>query len=124
MNTTKRFVAVMAIAALAFVPTGAQASEPASAASYCAAGGITYNQQGQPAMFRGVRPAQGMNCASARYVMDKWLRRTYRRSYSNRLPTNFFDGYVTWHCGRTSHLRWRCAEYDSYTAFRFTAYRF
>jgi hypothetical protein len=83
MNTTRRFiVAVMAIAALAVVPTGAQASAPASAASYCATGGVSYNQLGQPAMFRGVRPAQGMNCASARYVMDKWLRRACRRTSS------------------------------------------
>jgi hypothetical protein len=51
-----------------------------------------------------------MNCASARYVMNKWLRRTYQRSSSHRLPTRFWDGYVTWHCYKRSNLRWQCDE--------------
>ena len=64
----------------------------------------------------------GMNCASARYVMNKWLRRAYRRSYAHRLPTRFYDGYVTWHCWKRTSVRWQCDEYESNTSFRFTAY--
>jgi len=57
--------------------------------------------------------------------MNKWLRRSYRRSYANRLPTRFYDGYVTWYCSGSSYSTgWRCKEYDSYTAFRFNAYTF
>ena len=65
-----------------------------------------------------------MNCPSARYVVDKWLRRAYERQWSNRIPTSFYDGYVSWSCFRTSYLRWRCEEYTSNTAFRFKAYTF
>jgi hypothetical protein len=39
------------------------------------------------------------------------------------LPARFYDGYVTWYCGKVSYLRWSCEEYDSGTSFRFTAYR-
>jgi len=45
----------------------------------------------------------------------------YRKQWSNRIPTNFYDGYVTWYCHKTSRLNWRCNEYDSGTSFRFRA---
>jgi hypothetical protein len=80
------------------------------------------NQVGDAAKFERLTPMQGMNCASARYVMNKWLRRAFARSYSRNLPRTFYDGYVTWYCGKRSGLRWQCDEYDSSTAFRFTAY--
>lgn len=96
----------------------------AKAARSIGGSGVTYNRSGEPAVFRSLRPIQGMNCASARYVMNNWLRRAYARTWSNRLPTRFFDGYVTWYCGRTSTRGWRCDEYETNTAFRFVAYRY
>lgn len=111
------FIAVVALFALA---------APGSAQAACSVGGsgVTYNRNGQPAVFKSLRPIQGMNCASARYVMNRWLRRAYARSSSNRLPTSFFDGYVTWSCGKTSRTGWRCDEYETNTAFLFVAYRY
>ena len=66
----------------------------------------------------------GMNCASGRYVLNRWLRAAYARTYSYRLPRRFWDGYVTWECGKVSYYRWRCDEYDSGTAFSFTAWHY
>lgn len=86
--------------------------------------GITYNRGGIPAKFEDLRALQGMNCPSARYVLNKWLRRAYARTYTYRLPTRFWDGYVTWTCRKRSNLQWQCDEYDSYTSFRFKAYRY
>lgn len=99
---------------------------PAAAHAACPVGGsgVTYNAVGEAARFKSLRPAQGMNCASARYVMNRWLRRAWTRTSSHALPTRFFDGYVTWYCGRTSRTGWRCDEYETGTAFRFVAYRF
>ena len=117
----KRMLLVAMVTAL-LVPASAGAR--AGGASYCSLGddGITYNRLGEPAQFKSLRPFRGMNCASARYVMNKWLRRAYRRSYAHRLPTRFYDGYVTWHCWKRTSSRWQCDEFDSNTSFRFTAY--
>ena len=114
----------MTVLVMVSVPSAAGASSPAHAAIRCSIGdsGITYNRLGTAAVFKRLRAEQGMNCASARYVLNKWLRRAYRRSYRNRLPTRFYDGYVTWHCGKTSARGWRCTEFTSNTAFRFVAY--
>jgi hypothetical protein len=100
-------------------------ASPGAAQAACSTGdsGITYNAAGTPAIFKSLRPQRGMNCASAKYVMNRWLRRSWARSYGNRLPTGFFDGYVTWHCGKTGRTGWRCDEYTTGTAFRFVAYR-
>ena len=110
--------AVLAIA------IGALVVLPATASARCPVGGsgVTVNQAGDAAKFKRLRPMQGMNCPSAQYVMNKWLRRAFRRSYARRLPRTFYDGYVTWYCGKLSDYRWQCNEYDSDTAFRFTAY--
>ena len=86
--------------------------------------GVTYNRLGDPARFRSLRSMSGMNCRSARYVLNRWLRREYARQYDNQIPTEFFDGYVTWYRFKLSRFRWHCDEFDSYTAFRFTAYRY
>ena len=102
---------------------GLSALAPAAQAASCG-GGVTYNRLGEGASFQCVMPMRRMNCASARYVVDKWLRHAYQRSYSHRLPTGFYDGYVSWSCWKRSNLRWQCDEYDSGTSFRFTAYRF
>jgi hypothetical protein len=117
----KYISAILAAAALAVIATTTQAQ----AQGTCSLGnsGVTYNQLGEAAVFKNLAPMGKMNCASARYVMNKWLRRTYQRSSSHRLPTRFWDGYVTWHCYKRSNLRWQCDEYDSGTSFRFTAYR-
>lgn len=98
---------------------------PGTAQAACSVGGsgVTYNRSGQAAVFKNLRPTRGMNCASARYVMNSWLRRAWARTYSNTLPTRFFDGYVTWYCGKTSRTGWRCDEGTTNTAFRFVAYR-
>ncbi|MDX8152103.1 hypothetical protein SK069_10900 [Patulibacter brassicae] len=121
MVRTIRRVLATTIAILAFASFGA----PANASAACSIGGsgVTYNRNGVAAVFKNLQPLRGMNCPSARYVMNKWLRRAYARSRSSRLPSRFYDGYVTWYCGKTSRLRWRCNEYTTSTAFTFTAYR-
>jgi hypothetical protein len=117
MKVRSRSVTI--VLALAMLAVG-----PSSASAFCSLGddGITYNRSGQPAKFKRLNPMKGMNCPSARYVMNKWLRRKYRRSYRAKLPTRFYDGYVTWYCGKRTRLRWRCDEYKSNTAFSFVAY--
>jgi hypothetical protein len=102
--------------------TAASAREAYSSSCPVGGSGITVNRAGDVAKFKRLTPMRGMNCPSAQYVLNKWLRRAFRRSYSRRLPTRFWDGYVTWYCGKRSRLRWQCNEYDSGTAFRFTAY--
>ena len=53
----------------------------ASASARCPVGsGVTVNQSGDAAKFKHLRPMQGMNCPSAQYVMNKWLRRSFQRS--------------------------------------------
>ena len=95
-----------------------------AAAARCSIGddGISYNRAGVEARFRSLQARRGMTCSSARYVLNRWLRRAYERRWSESLPTRVYDGYVTWYCGRTSRLRWQCDEYESGTQFRFTAY--
>ncbi len=119
LRTTGGLAAVLMVLAMLAAPGAAQASSPCSIGD----SGITTNQLGEPAVFKRLVPLRGMNCPSARYVMNKWLRRAYQRSYDHSLPTHFWDGYVTWHCSRTTWKNWRCDEDDSGTAFRFVAYR-
>jgi hypothetical protein len=97
---------------------------PLAAEARCPVGdsGITVNRVGDVAKFKRLTPMHGMNCPSAQYVLNRWLRRAFARSYSPRLPRNFYDGYVTWYCGKLTVRRWQCDEYDSNTTFRFTAY--
>jgi hypothetical protein len=111
----KQFVlaAIVAAAVCAVVPA------VASAAS--CGGWYAYNLDGEAARVNRVKPMKGMNCASSRYVFNQWLKPAYEQQRSNRIPTDFYDGYVTWHCHKTSYYRWRCDEYDSNTAFRFKA---
>lgn len=122
MRSRIRPVLAAVVAALALFAFAA----PGTAQAACSIGGsgVTYDRNGEPAVFKSLRPIQGMNCASARYVMNNWLRRAYARSSRHRLPTRFFDGYVTWYCGKTSARGWRCDEYETNTAFRFVAYRY
>lgn len=118
-----KILAVMLVSSVVLVASSSAAN--ASSSSYCGLGdsGITYNRGGVPAKFKNLRPMFGMNCASARYVMNKWLRRAYARTYTYRLPRRFWDGYVTWTCYKRAYLKWQCDEYDSGTSFRFVAYR-
>ena len=117
MPLNRSVVAVIVIAALAMIATPSQAS-----AASCSLGGssVTYSY-GQAAVFKNLTTYRNMNCASARYVLNKWLRPSYQRT--GRLPYSFYDGYVTWHCSKLTRTRWQCNEYDSNTAFRFTGYR-
>ena len=116
---TRLAVVIGALALVAALPSAAEAN-----AARCPVGGsgLTENRAGDVAKFKRLTPMKGMNCPSAQYVMNKWLRRAFRRSYSRRLPRKFWDGYVTWYCGKLTRLRWQCDEYDSNTRFRFTAY--
>jgi hypothetical protein len=107
----------------AAVATCAVIAAPSEAQAACG-GGTSWNLAGEPASFSEAQPRRGMNCASVRYVVNQWLRPAYENQWSNKIPTRFYDGYVTWHCWKTSRLRWRCEEYSSNTAFRFKAYRF
>ena len=111
----KRYIiaALVVVTAILAVPSMAHAGN--------CGGWYSYNLDGEAASVSNVRPKQGMNCASSRYVANKWLRKSYQRQYANRLPTHFYDGYVTWYCGKTGSYRWRCDEYDSGTAFTFRA---
>lgn len=102
-----------ALAAILVTPSLASASN--------CGGWYTGNRFDEYAEVSNVVPMKGMNCASSRYVVNKWLKRGYERQYTNRIPTHFFDGYVTWHCRRTSGYGWRCDEYTSNTAFKFKA---
>lgn len=117
-----RTLAVLLAAITTLAVAIAAPSSAEARAGWCGipGSGVTYNRAGDAALFEDLKTLQGMNCASGQYVM-RWLRRDYRRSYERRLPTSFWDGYVTWYCGKTSRLRWRCDEYDSNTAFRFRA---
>ena len=65
----------------------------------------------------------GMNCPSARYVLNHWIRAKWAQTYRNFVRTDFYDGYVTWHCRLVtgSPVRWRCKEYTSFTKFTFRA---
>ena len=116
MNARRNITVVVVALALFVVAPSAHA--------YCPLGddGITVNRSGQAAKFKRLNPLQGMNCPSARYVMNKWLRRKYRRSYRAKLPGRFYDGYVTWYCGKLTRKKWRCDEFKSDTAFTFVAY--
>jgi hypothetical protein len=107
--------AALAVLALTVVPEAAQARK-------CSGGGPTYNQYGDRAVFKSLEARGGMNCASARYVLNKFIRRSFHTSYDDTIVTDFYDGYVDWDCGKLTRTRWECAEYDSYTYFRFTAY--
>jgi hypothetical protein len=122
---TRRRIPSAAAGLTMLVLLGTMVAPGAARARSCAIGnsGVTYNQLGERAVFESLHVIRRMNCSSARYVLNKWLRRHYARSYSHSLPLRFWDGYVTWHCHRSSRLRWRCDEYDSYSSFGFIAYR-
>jgi hypothetical protein len=111
--------ALVVVVVLVFVAVTA----PVAEARRCRVGnsGITVNRVGDVARFSQLRALRGMNCASARYVLNRWLRRSFRRSFSRRLPRRFWDGYVTWHCRRRSAFQWQCNEFTSFTVFRFRA---
>jgi len=119
-------VGLIAVGSCAVVHAAAAGAHgpQATVSARCAIGdsGVSYNQRGEGAAFQRLRAMRGMNCASARYVLNNWLRRAYEQGSSHRLPTRFYDGYVTWYCGRLSGKKWRCDEYESNTAFRFRAF--
>lgn len=105
--------------AVAAAVTLCAAAAPAQAHASCGGWGA-YNLDGEYAAISKVHPRGGMNCASSRYVVNKWLKRAYQRQYSNRIPTHFWDGYVTWYGYKTGRHSWRFEEYDSGTSFTFT----
>jgi hypothetical protein len=111
--------ALVVVVVLVFVA----ATAPVAEARRCRVGnsGITVNRAGDVARFSQLRALRGMNCASARYVLNRWVRRSFRRSFSRRFRRRFWDGYVTWHCRRRTTFQWQCREFTSGTAFRFRA---
>jgi hypothetical protein len=66
--------------------------------------------------FSNLRVYGTMNCASARYVMNK-LRVQYRRY--GRIRGRFSDGYVTWNGYHASGYGWHFYENTSSTSFSF-----
>jgi hypothetical protein len=98
---------LLASAVLAAALLASALAAPSSAYAHCSIGdsGVTYNRGGVPAKFKKLSPMYGMNCASAQYVMNKWLRRAYARTCSYRLPRRFWDGYVTWTCYKRGYLK-------------------
>jgi hypothetical protein len=111
--------ALVVVVVLVFVA----ATAPVAEARRCRVGnsGITVNRAGDVARFSQLRALRGMNCASARYVLNRWVRRSFRRSFSRRFRRRFWDGYVTWHCRRRTRFQWQCREFTSGTVFRFRA---
>jgi hypothetical protein len=103
---------LLAAVLLLTVPAGAYAAA-------CRGGGVTYHGD-TPARFTGYTAYDGMNCASARYVINRWIRRQYART--GRFRRKFYDGYVTWHGRQISPRRWQYREFTTGTRFRFTAY--
>lgn len=90
-----------------------------ASASWCGYNGWTTSpSHGTEAHFYNLRTSSNMNCSSARYVMGR-LRAQYR--LYGVLRYSFFDGYVTWHGYKTSHLGWHYYENTSNTSFSFSA---
>src|SRR4051794_30995415 len=127
----RRVIAVAAVASIGAlaVPSLASASVSVSASAsasahgrYCASNTSTTNRAGYVVTLTGFRAGGTMNCASVRYVVSQWLRRSLaRQSGYPALGRPFFDGFVTWHCHRIGgYHRWQCAEYTSNTWFRFS----
>jgi hypothetical protein len=92
----KKAIITLAATAAAF----ALSAGAAQAHSSCGGWG-SFNLDGEYAAISNVHPQGGMNCVSSRYVVNRWLKRAYQRQYSNRIPTHFWDGYVTWYGHKT-----------------------
>lgn len=100
------------------------AMEPssASASNRCATGRspYTFTRGGYTVKLNRYRNVHGMACSSVRYVVNRWLRHKVARQYGwPHIGGPFWDGYVTWHCHKTSVYYWRCHEYTSGTTFSF-----
>ena len=94
----------------------------AGASSRCATGGspYTYTRGGYTVKLNHYRDVRGMACSSVRYVVNRWLRHKIARQYGwPHIGGPFWDGYVTWHCHKTSVYYWRCHENTSGTVFSF-----
>jgi len=113
----RKLILTGALAALIALALGATSAHAASCGGWS-----TSNAVGEWARVTAVHPEGTMNCASSRYVVNQWLKRSWQRAHYNHLPGRFFDGYVTWDCGKTSYYGWRCSEYTSGTSFRFRGY--
>lgn len=111
-----RLVIVIAVLFAAWLLPTATATASASCGGWFA-----YNRDGEAARVSRVVPRGTMNCASSRYVVNKWLKRSYQRQSRNRLPGRFYDGYVTWYCKRVWRYQWRCREHETDTWFTFRA---
>ena len=96
---------------LAAVPA-ADASVPCSAFRY------EINNSGYAVELDHFR-ADGMNCASVRYV-SRFLGRKLSRQYGwPRLGGPYWDGWVSWRCHSRGGRRWLCHEGTSGTSFSF-----
>jgi hypothetical protein len=90
-------------------------------AHYCGVSKFDNNRSGYTISYQGAR-ASGMNCASVRYALGQFRAKVRRQYGRPRMPRSFFDGWVTWHCWKTSVHAIKCAEYTSGTSYRFRAY--
>ncbi|MDA0172906.1 hypothetical protein OJ998_27645 [Solirubrobacter taibaiensis] len=114
----KKSLVILALACAALV------APSTAAAKSCSVGdsGISYNRDGEAARFKSLEARGTMNCPSARYVLNDWLRAKYEKQHADSIPTRFYDGYVYWRCRKLSKNRWQCSERETDTSFRFTAY--
>jgi hypothetical protein len=109
---------VTTCAVLCAVVIGLALSSAAAEAASCRGGGVSWHGD-RPARFSKYTALDGMNCASVRYVMDRWVRRQFRRTGLFR--RTFYDGYVTWHGRKIRPGRFEYREFESHTRLRFTA---
>jgi hypothetical protein len=108
-------LAVCAVLGAVAVPANAEAS------TYCGIGKVDHNRSGYTISYKGAR-ANGMNCASVRYALSRFRAKVRRQYGYPRMPRAFFDGWVTWHCRKTSRHGIKCWEGTSNTSYRFRAY--
>ncbi len=89
-------------------------------AHYCGVSKFDNNRSGYTIGYQGAR-ASGMNCASVRYALGQFRAKVRRQYGYPRMPSAFFDGWVTWHCYKISRHGVRCYENTSSTSYSFKA---
>jgi hypothetical protein len=114
----KKFV-IAGLAVLAVV--GAAAPAQAEAATCGSISSTDYNRSGYGITYSRAHTTS-MNCASVRYAMHEFRAKVKRQHGYPRMTLPFFDGWVTWHCYKTSRVGVRCYENTSDTSYSFRTY--